>query len=42
MDIIMEMLRNNKSLEKLLIQHNFLGEQGAHQMVEALKVHPEM
>ena len=42
MGIILEMLRSNKSLEKLLIQHNFLGEDGAQQMVEALKLHPEM
>ena len=25
-----------------LIQHNFLGAEGAKQMVEALKLHPEM
>ena len=30
---ILEMLRENKSLEKLYVQHNVLGEQGAKQMV---------
>ena len=29
MVIILDMLKNNTSLEKLLIQHNFLGESGA-------------
>jgi len=29
MVIILDMLRDNVSLEKLLIQHNFLGESGA-------------
>ena len=39
---ILEMLRDNKSLEKLYIQHNSLGEQGAEQMVEALFLHSQM
>lgn len=40
--IIFNMLKENKSLEKLLIQHNFLGHEGANQMVKALKIHPQM
>lgn len=40
MQHILSMLRENKSLEKLYIQHNYLGEQGAEKMVEALEIHP--
>ena len=42
MDIILDMLQNNESLEKLYIQHNYLGEKGAKRMVEALRLHPEI
>jgi hypothetical protein len=42
MVIILDMLKDNTSLEKLLIQHNFLGESGAKQMADALKLHPQM
>jgi Ran GTPase-activating protein (RanGAP) involved in mRNA processing and transport len=42
MQIILNMLKENKSLEKLLIQHNYLGHEGANQMVQALKIHPQM
>jgi hypothetical protein len=40
MKYILEMLEKNKTLSKLYIQHNNLGEEGAQQMVAALKIHP--
>ena len=42
MKIIVTMLGKNHSLEKLLIQHNYLKSNGAELMVRALKLHPEM
>lgn len=39
---ILKMLADNKTLEKLYIQHNNLGEDGAKQMVRALNLHPLM
>ena len=42
MKIIVKMLENNHSLEKLLIQHNYLETKGAEEMVKALKAHPEL
>ena len=42
MKIIVSMLGKNQSLEKLLIQHNYLKTKGAELMVRALKLHTEM
>ena len=42
MKIIVKMLGQNQSIEKLLIQHNYLKTKGAELMVKALDVHPEM
>lgn len=42
MEFILEMLKENRSLRKLYIQHNNLEENGAKKMVQALSIHPQM
>ena len=39
MTTISEMLQENNSIKKFLIQHNFLGEEGAKIMANAIKSH---
>ena len=36
------MLNRNKSLEKILLQHNYLGGVGIQSLVDAIKTHPKI
>ena len=42
MDILNEMLQNNTTVEKLMIQHNYLKAEGAKKMVQIMKFRNKM